>query len=168
MAHFKYEHHHSIPHRGGVFVAATCSHGQFVSLGAAASQARRRTHQDFVRLALVSLHRCIGGNRITDQFRKQWCHFTKVLYFTSFLDSVGRREYRLSDSPVSAEARTQMMTADQCPASSRPAGQSDGSDDLSCPVRYVFEHLGRIGSCSYLTEQAIVATDRAFPAVVAR
>jgi hypothetical protein len=59
------------------------------------------------------------------------------------------------------------MTPNQSASNRRPAGQANGSDNLSCPVRYVFEHRCRIGPCSYLTGRATVAADRAFPAAVA-
>lgn len=53
-------------------------------------------------------------------------------------------------------------------ANRRPAGQLDGSGNLSRPVRYEIWQIRRRGSsCSYLTGQAIVAADRAFPAAVA-
>jgi hypothetical protein len=48
-----------------------------------------------------------------------------------------------------------------------PAGQADGSGNLSCPMRYLVEHLHMSGAIGYLTGQAIVAADRAFPAAVA-
>ena len=109
----RYEYHCSSSYCGRSFVTAACPYGRFISLGAATSSARCCPPQGFTGVALVSVLGSVDMARISDRLWRFRHHVRRECCSATLLDSVGCREYCLSDSPVSAETQTEMKTANK-------------------------------------------------------
>jgi len=108
--------------------------------------------------------RSLGGNRSIHSLTHQITHPAKGFTLSAH---ISRLEMRGKDAGAGfrVSVRSELNEYRRALTSNRrPAGQLGGSDDLSCPVRYLVEHLHMSGA-SELSHG--VAADRAFPAAVA-